>query len=207
MLNLAVTVRDGKQSAMAVREAGAVPAVVYGPKETALPIAVDARALADAWREAGQSAIVRLTGAGEDKDTLFREVQFHPVSGVILHADFYAPEKGKKLEVSVPLSFEGVSPAEKAGHVLVKALHEIEIEVAPAELPHELPVDISQLIEVGDRIIAAQIALPPSATLITDPEEIVASVTDVVEEKEEAPAPAPEAASPPAVAEAGEQKK
>jgi len=69
----------------------------------------------------------------------------------------------------------------------VKALHEIEIEVAPAELPHSLPVDISVLANVGDHITAGEVRLPPSATLITDAEEIVVSITEFKEEKEETP--------------------
>ena len=115
------------------------------------------------------------------------------MSGVVLHADFYVIEKGKKVEVSVPLHFEGEAPAEKAGGVLVKALHEIEIEVAPAELPHELIVDLSTLIDMDSRILASDITLPKSATLVTDADEIVASITEAQEEKEEAPAAAPAA--------------
>ena len=86
---------------------------------------------------------------------------------------------------------------------IVKALHEIEIEVAPAELPHNLPVDLSKLVTVGDHITAAQIPLPPSASLITEPEEILVSVTEFKEEKEEI-TPAPETVITTAKAEVGE---
>jgi len=51
---------------------------------------------------------------GEDKDALIHDVQFHPVTGRLLHADFYVLEKGKKIKISVPLEFEGAAPAEKA---------------------------------------------------------------------------------------------
>ncbi|OGG50829.1 hypothetical protein A2763_00625 [Candidatus Kaiserbacteria bacterium RIFCSPHIGHO2_01_FULL_54_36] len=184
MLALEVKPR-GKESAEVLREKGIVPAVLYGPKEPATPIAIDARLLEHVWREAGETTIVTLKGAGEDKDTLIHDAQFHPVTGKLLHADFYVLEKGKKITINVPLEFEGLSPAEKAGHILVKALHEIEIEVAPSELPHHLIVDLTVLANVGDHITAAQISLPPSATLITHGEEIVASMTEFKEEKEE----------------------
>ncbi len=191
MLALEVKARVENESADTLRKNGAVPAVFYGPKEEATAISVDARKLASVWREAGETTIVTLKGLGEDKDTLIHDAQFHPINGQLLHADFYVLEKGKKIKISVPLEFEGVSPAEKAGHILVKALHEIEIEVAPAELPHHLLVDLTKLANVGDHITAAQIQLPASATLITHSEEIVASVTAFVEEKEEI-TPAPE---------------
>lgn len=191
MLALEVKARVENESADTLRKQGAVPAVFYGPKEAATAISVDARKLASVWREAGETTIVTLKGLGDDKDTLIHDAQFHPVNGQLLHADFYVLEKGKKITIKVPPEFEGVSAAEKAGHILVKALHEIEIEVTPAELPHHLPVDLTKLANVGDHITAAQIPLPPSATLITQSEEIVASVTAFVEEKEEI-TPAPE---------------
>ncbi len=191
MLALEVKPR-GKESADTLREGGAVPAVFYGPKEKSTAIAIDARKLEHVWKEAGQTSVVTLKGLGEDKDTLIHDVQFHPVTSKLLHADFYVLEKGKKIKIKVPLEFTGIAPAEKAGHIIVKALHEIEIEVAPAELPHHLAVDQTSLENVGDHITASQIQLPPSAALITHGDEIVASATEFKEEKIEEPTPAPE---------------
>ena len=191
MLALEVKPRVENESADTLRKNGAVPAIFYGPKSAATPISVDARRLAHVWREAGETTIVTLKGVGEDKDTLIHDVQFHPVTSRLLHADFYVLEKGKKIKIKVPLEWTGVAPAEKAGHIIVKALHEVEIEVAPAELPHHLPVDLSGLGNVGDHVTAAHIALPASATLITHADEIVASVTEFKEEAVEI-TPAPE---------------
>jgi large subunit ribosomal protein L25 len=186
IMTLDVERRNSKESAHDLRKMGFAPAVFYGPKEEATPIKVNARRLASLWKEAGETTIIKLSGAGHDLDTLIKDIQIHPVTGQILHADFYALEKGKKIEIAVPLHFIGEAPAEKLGHVISKALHEIEIEVAPAELPHALDVDLSVLTDVGTHITAADIKLPPSATLKISPEEIVASVT---EHKEEAPEP------------------
>jgi large subunit ribosomal protein L25 len=209
MLALDVSTRDSKESTEALRARGSVPAVFYGPKEAAMPIAIDAQKFEHIFRQAGETTIVTLKGAGADKDTLIHDVQFHPVTGKPLHADFYVLEKGKKITINVPLEFEGVAPAEKLGHIIVKALHEIEIEVAPQELPHNLPVDLSKLENVGDHISAADIKLPPSATLLTSPEEIIVSVTEFKEEKVETPAAAAEGAAPAAegAAETTEQQK
>ncbi len=206
MLSLAVTARDSNESLEALRAKGAVPAVLYGPKEGSMPISFDARTFQKVWREAGETTIVKLTGVGEDKDTLIHDVQFHPVTDAAIHADFLVLEKGKKLTLNIPLEFVGTSPAEKAGHILVKALHEVEIEVAPAELPKHLEVDVTTLVNVGDHIVASQIKLPASGVLKTNADEIVASVTAFVEEKVEAPAPAVEGAAP-AAAPATEEKK
>lgn len=186
MLTLDVEERGGG-AADDIRRRGFVPAVLYGRVEKATPIAIDERQLLRVWKEAGHTAVVALKGAGEQKETLIKEVQIHPVSGRLVHADFYALEKGKKVQISVPLSFEGEAPAEKTGHILVKAMHAVEIEVAPHDLPHHLPVDLTSMVHVGDHILVSEIPLPSSATLVTRGEDIVVSVTAFVEEKESKP--------------------
>lgn len=216
ILTLDVQPRDRKEDSDALRKRGALPAVLYGPKEAANSIAVDLATFERILKQAGQTSVVMLAGLGSQKETLIHDVQFHPVTGKPLHADFYALEKGKKVTIGIPLEFAGQAPAEKLGHILVKALHEIEIEVAPAELPKHLIVDVSKLENAGDHIVASQIPLPPSASLKTSADEIVVSVTEFKEEKIETPAPAPEAAAEgaPAVegaasapAEGGEKKE
>ena len=191
MLTLEVKPRDAKESAEVLREQGIVPAVFYGPKEGTTPISINAQKLESLWKSAGETTIITLKGVGEDKDTLIHDAQFHPVTGKLLHVDFYVLEKGKKVKIKVPLEFTGVAPAEKSGNIVVKALYEIEIEVAPQELPHNLPVDISSLVNVGDHIVAKDVKLPPSAALIANPDEIVVSVKEFKEEPVEI-APAPE---------------
>ncbi|OGG79603.1 hypothetical protein A3A39_02130 [Candidatus Kaiserbacteria bacterium RIFCSPLOWO2_01_FULL_54_13] len=191
MLALEVKARDAKESADALRKQGAVPAVFYGPKDKATSIAIDALKLEHLWKEAGETTVITLKGVGEDKDTLIHDAQFHPVTGKLLHVDFYVLEKGKKVKIKIPLEFEGQAPAEKAGHIVVKVLHEVEIEVTPQELPRSLSVDLSSLTNVGDHIIVRDIKLPPSATLITHGSEIIASVKEFKEEVAEV-APAPE---------------
>ena len=85
------------------------------------------------------------------------------------------------------------------GHIVVKTLHEVEIEVAPQELPHNLPVDLSTLVNVGDHIVTKEIKLPPSAKLIANADEVVALVKEFKEE-------AAEIAPPPETVIIGEEK-
>jgi len=194
MLALEIKVREPKESVDSLRKRGVMPAVFYGPKEGALAISIDALKFDRVWKEAGETTVIQLKGVGDVKEILIHDVQFHPVTSIPLHADFYVLEKGKKIRIKVPLKFVGVALAEKAGNIVSKALHEVEIEVAPAELPHDLPVDISNLANVGDHITAVQIKLPPSATLITQAGDIVVSITEFKEEKIEEPVVAPVAA-------------
>lgn len=178
----------GKRS-RALSSTGRMPAVVYGPKQEATPISVALADFTKVLRDAGESSVIDLSGVGSGSlQVLIHEVDLDPVTSVPRHADLYAIEKGAKVEVAIPLSFVGESPAVKAGANLVKVMHEVEIEAAPSDLPHEIEVDISSLAEIGAQIHASDLKLPKGVELKVDAEEVVALIQAVVEEAEEAPA-------------------
>jgi large subunit ribosomal protein L25 len=190
MLTLGVEKRSqGAKGINALRRAGSIPAVVYGAHHESTPIVVPALAFGKVLREAGEATIVSLTGLGEPLPTLIHEVDLDPLTNMPRHVDFYAVTKGEKVEVAIPLSFEGQSPAVEAGANLVKVMHEIEVEADPMNLPHTIPVDLSILKAIGDRIQAKDLVLPAGVVLTVEPEEVVALVQEVVEEKEEVTAP------------------
>lgn len=191
MITLKVEKRtDNGDSAADLRRGGSVPGVVYGAHQTATPVAVSAIAFGKILKEAGEATIVSLTGLGEDLPTLIHEVDLDPLTNLPRHVDFYAVTKGQKVEVAIPLVFEGVSPAVEAGANLVKVMHELEVEADPMNLPHDIKVDISALKALGDKIHASDLSLPSGIKLVTPAEEVVALVQEIVEEKEEEVAPA-----------------
>jgi large subunit ribosomal protein L25 len=192
MLTLTVEKRSGTGAkAPALRRAGIIPGVVYGAHKEATPVSVKATAFQKVLREAGEATIVSLAGLGEPLPTLIHEVDLDPLTNLPRHVDFYAVTKGQKVEVAIPLAFEGSSPAVEAGANLVKVLHELEVEADPMNLPHDIKVDISVLVKIGDRIHASDLKLPAGVALALPPEEVVALVQEVVEEKvEEVAAPA-----------------
>ncbi|HVZ76282.1 MAG TPA: 50S ribosomal protein L25 [Candidatus Paceibacterota bacterium] len=190
-MQLTVEKRDTKQSPKSLRGKGLLPAVVYGRSEESTPITVDRKAFDKVFHQAGESSVITLAGLGEEKDALIHEVEFDAVTGVPVHADFYAIEKGQTVTVSIPLEFVGESPAVKdLGGILVKVIHELEIECQPKDLPHAINVDISALATLEDQIHVKDLkGIPSSATITLDPEEVVAMVSVAVEEPvEEAPA-------------------
>jgi len=191
MITLAVEKRE-KNSAKApvLRRAGKIPGVVYGAHHVSTPIAVAAGAFEKVFHEAGEATIVSLSGLGEPLSILIHEVDRDPLTGNPRHVDFYAVTKGQKVQVAVPLEYIGVSAAVEAGANLVKVLHELEIEADPMNLPHDIKVDISILAAIGNQIHAKDLELPSGVELKVEPEEVIALVQEVVEEKEEALAPA-----------------
>lgn len=185
MPTLTATLREkvGKTTVPLTKE-GKLPAVVYGPKVPATAITLDGADFARILRNEGESTVIDLEGLEKPLQVLIHEIDMDPVKHTPRHVDFYAIEKGAKVEVSVPLSFTGESFAVKAGANLVKVLHEIEIEAGAADIPHEIEVDITVLKEVGDQIHAKDVSLPKGVVLITPGEEVIALAQAVEEEVE-----------------------
>ena len=183
---LQVRKREGKKTLKELRGGKEMPAVFYGPKEETTPIAIEAEVFKKLWKEAGESTVITLTGDGIEKEALIHEVDVHPVTGEPRHADFYVMEKGKKVNVNVPLEFIGVPPAVKElGGILVKVLHEIEIDVLPKDLPQHIEVDTVSLTDFESQILAKEVNIPEGADLITNPDEVVALISEAKEEEEE----------------------
>jgi large subunit ribosomal protein L25 len=186
MLTLNYEKRDDKSSLEALRESGYIPAVFYGPKEKNTPISVSTIDFIKVFKKAGESSVIILNDGKTDHEVLIQDIDVHPVTGAPRHADFYVIEKGKKVKVNIPLVFEGVSPAVKdKGAILVKVARDLEIEATPKDLPHELKVDISTLVDFSSTISAKDIKLPSGVSLVSGADEIIASVAEAKEEVDE----------------------
>lgn len=173
-----------------LRKAGFLPAVFYGHKKEATPIQIKKNEFLKAWKNAGESTVIKLNTPDGDIEALIHEVDFDPVSGEPRHADFYVFEKGHKVEISVPLEFIGVSPAVKdLGGVLMKIMHELKVKAEPSNLPHQIEVDISPITELEGQILAKDLNLPKGVELMENPEEVVVTVATPKAEKKEEEAP------------------
>jgi len=168
-------------------EKGLIPGVFYGREEKSTPISLLEADFMKAWKEAGESSIISLSGAGKDIDAVIQDVQFHPVTDRVLHADFYVIEKDRKIKVDVPLQFIGESPAEKNGLILVKVMHEIEIESLPADLPHQIEVDLARIVDIRSQILVEDLNFPEGVKPSAEKDEVVLSVTEAREEEPETP--------------------
>jgi len=186
MLSLAVEKRDISKNAGAVRRSGFVPGVVYGAHHKSTPISVSAKEFEKIFREAGEATIVALTGIGAELPTLIHEVDLDPLTSRPRHIDFYAVTKGQKVEVAIPLTYVGESPAVKGGANLIKVLHELPIKADPMNLPHDVQVDISVLANVGDHVSIGDLTIPAGVEVLLPAEEVVALIQEVKEEVVEA---------------------
>ena len=183
--------RDANVKLDTLRKSGEIPAVFYGAGKDTTSISIGTIEFKKLWRDAGESSTVKIgIPEGKNIDVLIHEVQVDPVTDEPIHVDFLAIDMKKKIKVEVPLVFEGISNAVKSGiGNLVKVLHELEIEALPDDLPHNLVVDVSKLETLDDQIFVSDIKLPAGVIVINHPTDVVASIIEQVEEKEEVVVP------------------
>lgn len=171
-------------SSKKLRASGKLPAVVYGPKQPATAIELDAREFEKAFKTAGESTILTLAGLSAPIDVLVHDIAFDPAKGGAMHVDFYAIEAGKDLTTNVPIHFVGIAPAEKLGGIIMKVLHEVEVTCRPSDLPSHIDVDLSVLTGMESHISIGDLVIPSGVTIENAADEIVATVSEASEEVE-----------------------
>lgn len=169
-----------------LRREGFVPAILYGHGQSPLSLAVDAGVLAGVLRTVSSSTLLTLTVSGDDaRRVLIQEVQHHPLTGDPVHIDFHQVNLTEKIRVNVPVRAVGVSPAVRdLGGVLVQSIAEIEVEALPQDLPKEIAMDLSALATFEQRIIVADLPIPPKVEVHARSEDVVAVVSPPRTEKE-----------------------
>lgn len=189
------------KKAKSLRNQGFFPAVLYGRGvEGARPITLSALDFEKAWREGGESSLLLLTVEGKPYNVLIHEVARDPLMDKPVHADFYAVAMDKKIRTRVPLNFIGNAPAVKdLGGILIKVMHDLEVEALPQDLPHELMVDLTPLEALDTRITAKDIAIPSGVSLLANGDDVIVIVEPPRSEEELVAAP--EAAAEEKVAE------
>ncbi len=162
-----------------------IPAVVYGNKIKTTPLVFEYNSFKKAYNEAGESTIIMLEVQGKKRGVLVKEIQYHPVTDKIIHADLYEVDMLKKITTFVPLQFFGQSKAVKdEGGTLVASIDEIEVECLPKDLPKEIKVDISPLATFENVIKISDLDIPQGVEVTLDKKEVVATVTPPRSEEE-----------------------
>lgn len=190
---------NGKNAAGRVRRSGQVPAVVYGGGREPLPVQVDPRAIESILHsEHGRNTLIHLkVGDRELKRlVLIREIQRHPVTDRILHADFVRVEMDRKIEVPVPVHLVGTPIGVKSeGGMLDFVRRTVEIKVLPGEIPDFIEGDVENL-HSGQHLAAGDLVLPAGAELLTAASDTIATVVGKPGEEEAAPAAPAEGEAP-----------
>lgn len=163
-----------------------VPAVMYGSGVTNQNISVPRSEFLKVYKQAGYSSLVDITvGETSPVKAVIKEVQVHPLSMEPVHIDFHQVRMDQEMEAVIPLKFIGESNAVKAdAGTLIKSLDEVEVRCLPANLPHELEVDLTKLATFEDSITVADIKLPNGVEIVTDSNLTIATVQRPLTEDE-----------------------
>jgi len=171
---------EGKQ-VKKLRAEGLVPAVVFGPDTPPKVIQAPARAVDKALRQAG-SMLINLFVDQETlpRAVLAREIQRNPLTGQILHVDFYQVRMTEKVKTSIPLQFVGQPPLVTSGDALLNPqISLLEVECLPNDLQERIVVDVSGLLTMRDTILLGDMTLPPGITALGKPDDVVVSLQHV----------------------------
>lgn len=188
-LKLSAKIRkDLGKKVNAVRAAGKIPAVIYGHKVENVNLELDYVEFEKALRAAGESTIIDVAIEGDGvRKALISEVQYEPVKGFISHVDLHEINMKEKINATVEIKFVGESRAVKEdGAVIIHNIHEVEVRCMPADLIHEIDVDVSALDKIDDAITIADLKVPAAIEILHhEPEDVVALVAMPKVEKEE----------------------
>ena len=167
-----------------LRKDGYLPATIYGHKFDSVSVQFNTKELEKLYDEVGESGLVELLVDSEKLPILFRNPQYSPIDGEMIHIDCYKVNLKEKIVATVPIELVGESQAVKDGNVLVEVTNEVEVEALPTDLPEGITVDISGLLAVDDMITVADIKLEGKVEMVTHGDQVIVKIEEPRAEEE-----------------------
>ena len=198
---------EKKRAARRLRRNGKIPAILYGPKTA--PVALELNKKDFSTRVAGMegSHLVRLKSPADalaNKVALVKDLQYHPVTGEVMHADLYEVDLSATIQVQVPLHFVGKAAGVVRGGILQPVMREIEVECLPLDIPEYFDVEVSGL-DIGDSLHIEELSMPEGVRAVYESNFTLVTVVPPTVEEAPAPAAPEEAPAAPAVPEEAEK--
>ncbi|MDQ0228521.1 50S ribosomal protein L25/general stress protein Ctc [Metabacillus niabensis] len=166
-----------------IREAGQIPAIVYGKTTESKPVAIDSIQLLKTIREEGKNTIIDLNVDGSSQNVMLSDMQTDPLKNEVIHVDFQIVDMKADIEVNVPIQLIGEAQGVKDGGVLQQSTHEITISAKPGDIPQTIDVDISNL-AVNEALLLKDVVKNGSYTFIQDGDLVIASILPPQQEEE-----------------------
>ena len=185
-INAVLREAKGTGASRRLRHEGKVPGILYGGKDDAKSIELNAKDLFMQFKhEAFHASILTLNLDGKKESVLLRDYQMHPVRNNIQHIDLQRIDENKKLSVKIPFHFlnEDVAPGVKLeGGVVSHIMVDVDISCLPKDLPTYIEVDMIAL-SIGDSIRLSDIKVPEGVELTTLSEDNDPTVTSISQPK------------------------
>ena len=172
----------GKKLA-ALREAGKVPAVIYGGGSEPILVQAEYNEIEKVLRLAGYHSTVSLNIAGKDQLAIVKNIDINPVSRKLVNVEFQAVSADEVIEATTPIVLEGfdTSEANKLHYVVLQVMEEIEVKAKPADLPEKITADASKFASLDDKLTIADLKLPKGVELADKElasDQVIASIYD-----------------------------
>jgi large subunit ribosomal protein L25 len=162
-----------------LRRAGIIPVHLYGPGIDSRSLQCASRQMIPILAAAGASSPISVTIQGEPGSHIAfaREIQWDPTRDTVLHVDLLAADVSRPVTAQVSVVLNGEAPgALRSTGTVNQLLFAIEVSALPLEMPAQAEVDLA-ILDAEDSILrAGDISLPTGASLLTDPEEMVARI-------------------------------
>lgn len=175
-----------KSSLKQLRRDGNIPGIFYSfDSKESIAFYMNNKTLLEAKKSGAR--IFNIAVGSKKQNVIFKSVQYHPVTDIVLHVDLYGVDMNQAVSVQVQLKLEGnAAGVLNEGGVLVQSLNEIEIECLPSDIPENITVDISEL-GLGDSFKVEDLKLEEKISIKSDTNQVIASVTQAMKEEEAQP--------------------
>lgn len=185
-----------------LRKDGILPCNIYGKDIKSTAVQVPLKDFDEVYNQAGETGLVDVDLEGKLTPVLIHNMQ-KDFRGNVLHADFFQVNLKEKVKTMVPLEIIGEPKAviDKVG-LLMNILSEVEVEALPEELPESIQVNVEYLANIDDQITVADLKVPAGVTVLTEPEQVISKIGELVTKEAAAEAAAAAAAAEAAKAEA-----
>ena len=172
-----------------LRKEGRLPAVVFGHGLESASVSLDTHDFEQLRRRAGQNALIDLSVDGsKTTPVLIQHVQIHPVNRRPLHVDLFAVRMTEELTVDVPLIPTGQSTAvTDLGGTLLHPTEQLRVKALPDHLPQSISYSIESLTDFDSVVKVSDLEIPDDVTLLSDPDDVIATVQRPRIEVEEVP--------------------
>ena len=188
---------EGKSANRNLRRSGYIPGVLYGGKDAPRKISIMEKDIIKASEIAGfTTQILQISIDGKNVDVVVKEIQRHPATSKVLHADFMRVDPDSKITLVVPirtLNDESCIGVKIGGGQVNHLINDIEISCLASNLPEQLEIDVQEM-DIGDTVSLSEINLPDGVEITVlqqdeDRDQAVVSVTEtremIIEEEEE----------------------
>lgn len=159
-----------------LRREGLVPAVIHDHGKPSVHVSGNYVEVMKAYKEVGKHHPLQLKVGSKAYTALIKIAEFEPRKHQLAHVVFGAVNTNEKVTAEIPLRLTEDIPAEKVSLIVIHQLDTVEVEALAKDLPDELVVDASSLVEIGDKLTVADVKAPVGVVILTEPEHAIATV-------------------------------